>query len=274
MNWQQYYISTFNSKNGILGFITRDIVGELGRIVMFFLDSVKWFFRKPFRFHDLITHMEFVGNKSIFIIVLTGLFTGLVFSFQGYLGLSIVNAETLIGPMVGVGIYRELGPVLTGLIIAARAGGAMTARLGTMRVTEQIDALEVMGVNPKQYLIAPRILAAIIATPLLNSIFCFVAMLGAYILVVKILRLDFGIFIDKIVFYLDPRDVNEGLIKSSVFGAFFATICTYVGFNTRGGAKGVGDSTNKAVVVSMVSIIVVDYFITKLIRYFVKGSFW
>jgi phospholipid/cholesterol/gamma-HCH transport system permease protein len=140
---------------------------ELGRVALFFVESISWWLRRPFRFKELLQHLEFVGNKSLLIIFLTGLFTGLVFAFQAWVGLSIVNADNLIGPMTGLAVARELGPVLTGLIIAARAGGAMAARLGTMRVTEQIDALEVMGVDAKNYLVAPRILASLIATPLL-----------------------------------------------------------------------------------------------------------
>lgn len=238
---------------------------EVGRISVFFIESVKWWFKRPFRFGELFQHIEFVGNKSLVIIFLTGLFTGLVFAFQAWVGLSIVNADNLIGPMTGLAVTRELGPVLTGLIISARAGGAMAARLGTMRVTEQIDALEVMGVDAKNYLVAPRILASLIATPLLCAFFDFVALIGGYILTVFILDLDAAIFIEKTKFFVDPRDINEGLFKAAIFGMFFATICTYKGYNTKGGAKGVGDATNHGVVASMVSIIILDYFLTKLI---------
>lgn len=238
---------------------------ELGRIVMFFGQSISWWVRKPFRFTELFQHIEFVGNKSLVIIFLTGLFTGLVFAFQAWVGLSIVNADNLIGPMTGLAVTRELGPVLTGLIISARAGGAMAARLGTMRVTEQIDALEVMGVDAKNYLVAPRILASFISTPLLCAFFDFTALIGGYCLAVYILGLDAAVFLEKTRFYVDPRDINEGLFKASVFGIFFSTICTYKGFNTKGGAKGVGDATNHGVVASMVSIIILDYFLTKLI---------
>lgn len=239
---------------------------EVGRIVMFMIESISWWVRRPFRFAELFQHIEFVGNKSLLIIFLTGLFTGLVFAFQAWVGLSIVNADNLIGPMTGLAVTRELGPVLTGLIISARAGGAMAARLGTMRVTEQIDALEVMGVDAKNYLVAPRILASLIATPLLCAFFDFVAMIGGYILVAFILDLDTAIFIEKTKFFVDPRDINEGLFKASVFGLFFSVICTYKGYNTKGGAKGVGDATNHGVVVSMVSIIILDYFLTKIIN--------
>ena len=138
-----------------------------GAITIFFVKSLRRLFMRPFRFDEVVKHMEFIGNQSITIISLTGAFTGMALSFQIYLGFLKVGATNLVGPTVALGITRELGPVLTGLIVAARAGGAMAARLGTMRVSEQIDALEVMGIDPKQYLVAPRILAAIISMPLL-----------------------------------------------------------------------------------------------------------
>jgi phospholipid/cholesterol/gamma-HCH transport system permease protein len=140
----------------------------------------------------------------------------------------------------------------------------MAARLGTMRVTEQIDALEVMGVDAKNYLVAPRILASLIATPLLCAFFDFVALIGGYCLAVYILHLDAAVFLAKTRFFVDPRDITEGLVKAAFFGIFFSTICTYKGYNTKGGAKGVGDATNHGVVVSMVSIIIFDYFLTKI----------
>lgn len=273
MNWQKYQIEFFKTGESVRKLFIEDIIKDVGYLILFFVDSMRWFFRRPSRFGEMIHQMEFVGNKSIFIICLTALFTGLVFAFQCWVGLSIVNAENLIGPTVGLGITRELGPVLTGLIIAARAGGAMAARLGTMRVTEQIDALHVIGVSPKQYLIAPRIIAAILSTPILTAVFNFVAMIGAYILAIKILQLDEAVFWDKTRFWLDPKDINEGLFKAAVFGGLFSTICTFQGYHTRGGAKGVGDATNKGVVSSMVSIIVIDFFITKLFRIFFKGGF-
>ncbi len=250
----------------------RDIVfgfiQECGFVILFFSTSIKSSFEKPYRIPETIKHMEFIGNKSVFIITLTGLFTGLALSFQVYLGFKIVNAVNLVGPTVALGITRELGPVLTGLIVAARAGGAMAAQLGTMRVGEQIDALDVMGINTKQYLVAPRIFAAVICMPLLTAIFDFIAMMGSYFLVVKIIELDEAVFWERIRTTLEPRHINEGLFKAAIFGIVFATICSYRGFNTKGGAKGVGESTNHGVVISMVLIIVLDYFLTNFIRIF------
>lgn len=247
-----------------------EFLTEAGSVIIFFVDSVKLTFAPPSRFDEVIKHIEFIGNKSLTIILLTGSFTGMAMSYQIYLGFNLVNATNLVGPTVALGITRELGPVLTGLIVAARAGGAMAARIGTMRVSEQIDALEVMGVDPKQYLVAPRIVAALISMPLLCGVFDFIAMTGAYILCVKLLLLDEAIFWDKIQLWLNPRDINEGLIKAAVFGIVFAAICTYRGFFTKGGAKGVGEATNTGVVYSMVMIIVSNFFMTNVIRFYYK----
>lgn len=243
-------------------------ITETGRVVLFFNESVRLIFAKPSRFSELIRHMEFIGNQSVGIICLTGIFTGLALSFQLYLGFKLFNAVNMVGPTVALGITRELGPVLTGLIVAARAGGAMAARLGTMRVNEQIDALDVMGVNTKQYLISPRLLAAAICMPLLVAIFDFVSMLGSYFLCVKLVAMDEAVFWQKIADFIEVKHINEGLFKGIVFGIYFATMCTFRGFHTTGGAKGVGDATNQGVVQSMVGIIILDYFLTNLIRFY------
>jgi phospholipid/cholesterol/gamma-HCH transport system permease protein len=244
----------------------RTLITDTGSMMIFLSESIRLLFAKPSRFNEVIRHMEFIGNQSVGIICLTGAFTGLALSFQIYLGFKLFNAVNLVGPVVALGITRELGPVLTGLIVAARAGGAMAARLGTMRVNEQIDALDVMGVNTKQYLISPRLIAAFICMPLLTAIFDFAAMLGCYFLTVKLMDLDEAVFWQKISDFIEVKHINEGLFKAAIFGVFFALICTYRGFNTTGGAKGVGDATNQGVVQSMVMIIVMDYFLTNLIR--------
>lgn len=243
-------------------------VSETGKVVLFFNESIRMIFAKPSRFPEIIRHMEFIGNQSVGIIILTGVFTGLALSFQLYLGFKLFNAVNMVGPTVALGITRELGPVLTGLIVAARAGGAMAARLGTMRVNEQIDALDVMGVNTKQYLISPRLVAAAICMPLLVAIFDFVAMLGSYFLCVKLVAMDEAVFWQKIADFIEVKHINEGLIKGIIFGIYFATMCTFRGFNTTGGAKGVGDATNQGVVQSMVGIIILDYFVSNLIRFY------
>ena len=244
----------------------KDLFDETGKTSIFLWESVKLIWIRPYRFEEFMRHMEFIGNRSVLIIALTGVFTGLAMSYQIYLGFKLVNATNLVGPTVALGIARELGPVLTGLLVAARAGGAMAARLGTMRVSEQIDALEVMGIDPKQFLVAPRIAAAIVSLPLLCAIFDFIAMIGSYGLCTGFLGLDAAIFWDKIGLWLNPRDIYEGLIKAAVFGLIFAAVCTYRGFNASGGAKGVGEATNQGVVNSMVLIIVFNFIISNFIH--------
>jgi phospholipid/cholesterol/gamma-HCH transport system permease protein len=246
----------------------KNLVTEIGLMTLFAYQSVKLLFAKPNRYGEIIKHMEFIGNQSVGIITLTSVFTGLAISFQIYLGFKLVNAVDLVGPTVALGISRELGPVLTGLIVSARAGGAMAARLGTMRVNEQMDALDVMGVNTKQYLIAPRIIAAVICMPLLTGLFDFMAMVGSWFLCTKLVGLDHAVFMQKIQDTVEPRHIYEGLLKSAIFGFMFAVICTYKGFNTSGGAKGVGEATNRGVVISMVSIIIIDYYLMNIIRIF------
>ena len=246
------------------------VIFEVGAMIRFGLFSLSSFFKKPYRIKELIQQMEFIGNKSVFIVLLTGAFTGMALSFQVYLGFRLVNATNLTGPIVAMGIARELGPVLTGLIVSARAGGAMAANLGSMRVSEQIDAIQVMGVNPLEYLVAPRIWASIVVLPFLTAAFDFVAMIGSYFLCIHVLEMDEAVFWDKTSLWLNPNHINEGLIKAAVFGAVFSLICCFRGFNTKGGAKGVGDATNRGVVLSMVMIIVLDFFLMNLIELYYK----
>lgn len=241
-----------------------------GALVRFGNQSIRFVFSKPFRREEIVSHMEFVGNKSLTIIILSGLFTGLALAMQIYLGFKLVNMTALVGPTVGLGVLRELGPVLTGLIVSARAGGAMAARLGTMRVTEQIDALEVMGVDPVQYLVSPRIIATVLVMPLLTGVFDFVAMAGCWLICIGLFGIDEASFWDRTTMWLKPYHLYEGLFKAALFGLFFAVICTERGYKTKGGAEGVGNATNEGVVTSMVMIIVLDFFVTNLINVFYK----
>ncbi len=247
-----------------------NLVEQTGEYFLFFWNSLLKIFKAPFRFEEILKHVEFIGIRSLGIIILTGGFTGLALTLQIWLGFSLVGAPNLVGPTVALGIFRELGPVLTGLIVSARAGGAMAARLGTMKVTEQIEALKVMGVNPIQYLVAPRVLASVLVAPILCGVFDFMAMGSSYFLSVSVLDMDGAIFLDKIFRWIKPSDIYEGLIKASVFGLIFSTICTYKGYHTKGGAKGVGEATNSGVVLSMVFIIIFDYVLTNVIRVY----FW
>lgn len=272
LNWWMKVRGAVNNTldNLVLGLVETfaQVFYSAGQMTLFGKECLSLTFKKPSRFDEFIRHMEFIGNKSIGIILLTGGFTGLALSYQIYLGFKLVNATNLVGPTVALGITRELGPVLTGLIVSARAGGAMAARLGTMRVSEQIDALEVMGVNAKQYLITPRILAATLSMPLLCAVFDFISMMAASTLCIHVLGLDEAIFWDKIRQWIEPGDINQGMFKASVFGLVFAVVCCYKGFFATGGAKGVGEATNEGVVTSMVLVIALNYFLTNFIRLF------
>jgi phospholipid/cholesterol/gamma-HCH transport system permease protein len=257
------------SVNRLISFLGENVIGgviEVGDLFVFFFSSVAWLFRTPFRIGEIFDQVEFIGNKSVFIILLSGLFTGMVFALQTYSAFHMLSSETLIGPTVALALTRELGPVLTGIIVAGRAGAAMSAQLGTMRVTEQIDALEVMGINPKQYLVAPRIVACIIAMPLLTAAFDFIGNIGSYYLSVHMLSIDSATYLAKINTFARPVDIAQGLIKSAFFGAIFSVIGTYKGFTTSNGARGVGVATNETVVLSSILILVSDYFLSAILK--------
>ena len=237
---------------------------ELGAIALFFLHTLAWLIRPPIFIRQLFKQMEFIGVRSTSVVLLTGMFTGMVSALQSHYGFSLFGAEALVGSTTALGLLRELGPVLAALMVTARAGSAMTAEIGTMRVTEQVDALTVMAVNPFQYLIIPRILATIIMMPMLTLIFDSIGIIGSYFVGVELLDIDRGIFMARIVEYVDYQDLFSGLIKSACFGAILSIVGCYKGFTTTGGAEGVGKATTNSVVISSVSILIADYFLTAI----------
>lgn len=239
-------------------------VEELGKIVVFFLSVLMWMVRPPLKAKNIFKQMEFVGVKSIFVVVLTGAFTGMVMALQSYYGFKLFSAESMVGTTVALGMTRELGPVLTSLMVTARAGSAMAAELGTMRVTEQIDALYVMAANPVKHLIVPRVIAGVIMVPFLTVVSDFVGILGGYFVGVELLNINAGIFVKNIIKHVDIDDIFNGLIKAAVFGLILSLIGCYKGFNTRGGAEGVGKATTEAVVLASISILISDYFLTAI----------
>jgi phospholipid/cholesterol/gamma-HCH transport system permease protein len=188
----------------------------------------------------------------------------MVLALQSYYGFRKFGAEGLVGTTVALSMTRELGPVLTSLMVTGRAGSAMAAELGSMRVTEQIDALTVMALNPIKYLVVPRVIASFLMFPVLTSISNFVGIIGGYLVGVKLLGINEGAFINKIIKYLDLEDIYNGLIKAAVFGIIMSVISCYKGFYTSGGAEGVGKSTTEAVVMSSVTILITDYVLTSL----------
>ena len=208
--------------------------------------------------------MDFIGVHSLLVVLITGAFTGMVLALQSSYGFRKFGAEGLVGAIVALSMTRELGPVLTSLMVTGRAGSAMAAELGTMRVTEQIDALTVMALNPIKYLVAPRVVASCLILPILTIISDFIGIAGGYLIGVKLLGINEGAFINKIVKTLALADIYNGLIKAAVFGIILSVVSCYKGFNTRGGAEGVGRATTEAVVVSSVTILVADYVLTSI----------
>ncbi|MCS7280013.1 MAG: ABC transporter permease [Desulfobacterota bacterium] len=240
-------------------------IQELGLAGMMFFQCVVLTFTRPFKFDYLLKQMEFVGVKSVPVVLLTGTFTGMVLALQTYYGFSKFGAEGLIGITIALSMTRELGPVLTGLMVAGRAGSAMAAEIGTMRVTEQIDALLVMALNPVKYLVVPRVLASFAMLPVLTIIADFLGISGGYIVAVKLLGVDESAFLNRIYRYLEFQDIYVGLVKSACFGVIFSVVACYKGFYTKGGAEGVGRATTEAVVVSCVTILIADYILTSLL---------
>jgi len=239
-------------------------IEEMGRILILFLSVLAWMARPPLKLRLIFKQMEFVGVKSIFVVVLTGTFTGMVMALQGYYGFRMFNAESLVGSTVALGMTRELGPVLTALMVTARAGSAMAAELGTMRVTEQIDALYVMAANPVKHLIVPRVIAGVIMLPALTIVSDFMGILGGYFVGVPLLGINSGAFINNINKLVDLGDIYNGLIKAAFFGLILSVVGCYKGFNTTGGAEGVGKATTEAVVLAAISILISDYFLTAI----------
>jgi phospholipid/cholesterol/gamma-HCH transport system permease protein len=237
---------------------------ELGRILILFGRSLVWLVKPPFRVHEFVRQLDFVGAQSVFLIVLTGAFTGMVSALQGYNGMHRYGAEGMVGATVALALARELGPVISALMIVARVGSAITAELGSMRNTQQIDALSSMAVEPVQYLVVPRVVAATLTSPLLALIFSFSGMVGAYFLSTGYLGVDGGTFMSGVQYYLVSDDITEGLIKSVAFGLITSLVCCYKGFYATGGARGVGVATTTAVVVSSVLVLISDYVMTTL----------
>ena len=245
-----------------IGEVVIGLLNGLGDFTQFTIQTLYWTFKPPYRFKLLFDQVYFIGNKSIFIIFLTSSFTGAVFAMQIYLGMKAINADSFIGPIVTIALAKELAPVLSGLVVAGRCGAAMAAQIGSMKVTEQIDALEVMGINSYQYLAVPRILGCMIGLPLLSAIFLLIGYGGSWLVGVKLLMIDEIIYTQKMSDFMRLTMIAEGLIKATVFGYLIGIIGTYQGFNVSGGAEGVGKGTNMAVVWGMITVLVVDFFLT------------
>ena len=209
--------------------------------------------------------MEFVGFGSLFIIMLTGFFSGAILAYQCAYAFGLFGAETLTGSTVALALCRELGPVLAAIMVAGRASSGMATVISTMRVTEQIDAMKTMAVDPIQYLIVPRVWGTFLMMPVLCAVFDFVGIVAAYVVGIGFSNVDFGSFDAMIDSLLNPFDVVGGLIKSAIFGLILSFIGCYKGYYAAGGARGVGEATTDSVVYASVTILILDYFLTMIL---------
>jgi len=220
--------------------------------------------RRP-HLNKLLAQMNAIGVNSFSVIFLTGLFSGMVFALQTYIGFQRVGGTQYIGSVVALAITRELGPVLTGLMVAGRAGSAITAELGFMRITEQIDALTTLCINPFQYLVVPRMLAGVLVLPCLALFSMAFGVFGGYFMCVNLLGLSPEDYVGSIRSFVELRDVMSGIFKAGVFGFVLTAVASYKGYYAQGGARGVGIATTESVVLSSVTILIVDCILTKLL---------
>ena len=258
-------------------------VKDAGRPAYNFLDVVgahlimvgrafAWLPRRPFRARNYFEAMEYIGFGSLPIVLLVGVFTGMVTSLQSVNAFRIFGFESFAGGATGKGLSVELGPVLTSLMLSGRVSAGIATELGTMRITEQIDALESMAVNPHQYLILPRIVASMIVTPILALIFFVVGMGGAYFVAVIVEQVPQGPWVANLREIVEARDVLQGCLKAIFFGFMVALVGCYQGYHAQGGGRGVGIGTTRAVVIASVSTLVMDYFLTDILLHVMPST--
>jgi phospholipid/cholesterol/gamma-HCH transport system permease protein len=239
----------------------RLVFGYFGEHSILLGKATAGLFRPPFRLKLFLEQMEFVGVGSLPIIMLVGFFSGAVSAQQAIAALRIFSQERFVGATVGISLAQELAPVFTALMITARAGSGMATELGSMRITEQIDALTTFAVDPIQYLVTPRVVATVLVMPIMTMVFNIVGLLGAYLFSIYFEHIDLGQFTEQFTYWTDPKDYIIGASKALVFGVVLSVAACYQGFNVRGGAKEVGLATTRAVVAGSVSILVSDYFL-------------
>ncbi len=248
-----------------LGIYILKKLDEVGKFAFFGFQFFSIFLKRPINKRQLIQQMYVIGIKSFDIVALTGAFAGLALAVQSYIGFTRVQAEQFTGLVATLGIVRELGPVLTGLIVSAKTGSAIAAEIGTMKITEQIDALKTLCINPFEYLVVPRILATFLMMPFVTLFAMLFGILSSYLLCIYMLDINEQAYITLIQEYLRINDIIGGLIKSLVFGFLLALVGTYKGYNTDGGAKGVGEATTEAVVTASIFILVGNYILTSFL---------
>ena len=248
----------------VIGRVFLDFLAAIGRVSLFTFHGVRHVFAPPVYLRLTGKQMMVIGYFSLPVVGLTALFTGMVLALQIYLGSSRFNAESAVAWIVVLGITRELGPVLGGLMVAGRVASAMAAEIGTMRVTEQIDALTTLSTNPMKYLVAPRIIAGVATLPILILVADIIGVMGGYLVSTHKLGFNAATYIKNTVDFMQTLDVVSGLVKAGVFGFIIAVIGCYHGFNSKGGAQGVGRATTDAVVSASILILIANYFVTEL----------
>ncbi len=257
-------IENFFATIGQAYFWFLSILKALGDFAIFEWHLLPLYVTRPYRIKESLQQIVIAGIGSAGVIILTGTFTGMVEAVQLYQGFHEFGAENLMGYPIFISIFRELGPVFAGLMLTSRAISAMAAELGTMRVTEQIDALDTLAVNSKKYLIIPRVIATTISLPLLIILFDSFGAMSAYLISVYALEVNRTEFLNTINMYLDLSDILTGVLKGFVFGFLVGSIGTYIGYNAGGGARGVGEATTNAVVLGSITVFVMDYFLSSL----------
>ena len=250
----------------VLGGVVLRVLEQIGRFFQMLGRTAFWAIRPPYDVPELLRQMVRVGWDSIPVVFLTALFTGMVMALQTFNGFARFHAEAFVGSVVALSITRELSPVLTALMVTGRVGSSMAAELGSMRVTEQIDALTSLGTEPVQYLVVPRVAASVAMMPLLVLMADVVGMYGGYLVAVQLLGANPVTYIDQSFKYLTVQDdIVSGLIKAAVFGLVYSLIACVRGYDTRGGAEGVGRATTRAVVSGSLAVLLTDFFLTKLL---------
>jgi phospholipid/cholesterol/gamma-HCH transport system permease protein len=248
-----------------IGRATLGLFRETGRLSLFTTDSVTGVVRPPVYWWLIAQQMMRIGYFSLPVVGLTAFFTGGVLALQIYNGASRYGAESFVPVVVLVGITRELGPVIAGLMVAGRVAAAIAAEIGTMRVTEQIDALTTLSTNPIKYLVVPRLVAAVISMPILVAIADAIGVFGGYVASTQSLGFNGSVYLNNTANGLTYDDVSSGLIKAAVFGFIIALMGCYNGFNSKGGAQGVGAATTNAVVTASILILAANYLLTNLL---------